>query len=1233
MKKSIGSIILAIAMLISGTVLLAACGLFSKNAENDPASQTYTVSFYDGTTLKEEKTVEAGKTVTPPSMEDTNSQHFVGWLINGEEGNYFTEETVVQSDMKVYALWMRFVTVSFDLNGGEGTANSIATYAGAEITLPSGEDFVFGDRGLYAWSDGDREYAPGATYSVGGADIVLSAVWGTRYTATFDLGDGTGTAPAQMVSTRSIILPDATGFSKAGYTFDGWMLNGKVYKSGATYPLNGNVSFTAVFAGAYKLTLNKNDGTDAEVVTRNTGDTYVLPTPTRTGWKFLNWKQGEQTIAAGTTFTFGYADVTLEAEWSDEVTVSYKDWDKYTFTTQSIKNGTALPAPGGEFGLTDVAEFTGWKDADGNEYTVGTTPITSDVVLYAQYTQNNYTTYTVNDFSFTATNNGQAYLIEEVRQSFLGAKTELYFPATFRGKPVIGTIDSSDEGATFHNFLKGTADATYTSSANSLHKVVIPSTWTVIGNSTFTNCRALTEVVINGPIERIGEWGFYYCYSLTGFTIPTTLREMSSNSFSACAKLENFAIAEGGNSNFSVEDGVLFNADKTELLCYNFGNERTSYEVPASVQTIASLAFDHRGNYYRPETTSSAPNGGYHLTGAITFAAGSALKTVCTYAFGYTHCTISLPASLRTVKAYAFNYAEKAVTFEEGITELAAEAFRAYKGNSIALPSTLKTIGESCFRGAFSLESVTFPKGCNVTDIGAYAFTASNKLEKYPFNEASKLKTIGEYAFSSPDSGGTMGLTGDVEFPATLVSIGDYAFSRNPGIKSVKFAGGNALKTIGTGAFGECTSLAKVEFVSVTQFYEDVAPRCFYLCEALASVKLPAGIKRIGVQAFAGTETRPNKALTTVEIPSTCTLIAGNAFESNTKLQSVTFQAGGSADLEIGAAFNNCTALETFEIPARTKAISVRVFEQVTTLQVTSQSDLYPAFEGSLYGISAGTESTQEKTLLYAYVDPATHILNVAEGTTRIAAYACAYNENLVTLNLPQTLTYIGARAFTYALNLETVTQAEGGAVKTIDDYAFAGSAAAGGPSMKVREFPFREGLEEIGTGAFENNSGLTEVNIPASYHITFTTKENILTGEIDEMNTGGYAFSNCAALQKITFAEGCKVKELPVAFANWCPNLTTVVFGENSELERLKGIAFMSCPKLNTVVLPMARVVDVLNNVFTSGDDSKPLSITVYVADSLVGSYQVNENWKTNLSKCRPTFLPYTQYKEQMAE
>ena len=119
---------------------------------------------------------------------------------------------------------------------------------------------------------------------------------------------------------------------------------------------------------------------------------------------------------------------------------------------------------------------------------------------------------------------------------------------------------------------------------NKVERLQIPSeieygelkyTVTSIDESVFSSNTNIKEIIIPKTVKNT-EFG-----SLEGIT---------SNPFSGCLSLETIEVEEGNPAICSV-DGVLFNKDKTNLLCYPTASPRELYTVPDGVKRVATGAF------------------------------------------------------------------------------------------------------------------------------------------------------------------------------------------------------------------------------------------------------------------------------------------------------------------------------------------------------------------------------------------------------------------------------------------------------------------------------------------------------------------------------------------------------------------------------------------------------------------------------------------------------------------
>ncbi|MBN2864911.1 MAG: leucine-rich repeat domain-containing protein [Thiotrichales bacterium] len=124
-----------------------------------------------------------------------------------------------------------------------------------------------------------------------------------------------------------------------------------------------------------------------------------------------------------------------------------------------------------------------------------------------------------------------------------------------------------------------------------LISVTISNSVLIISYGTFMGCEGLTSVTIPNSVTTIEEFAFALCTGLTSIIIPNSVKTIGLKAFEFCNGLTSFGVAVD-NSNYSSQDGVLFNKAKTELIKYPSKKAGISYEIPNSVKTVAKYAFD-----------------------------------------------------------------------------------------------------------------------------------------------------------------------------------------------------------------------------------------------------------------------------------------------------------------------------------------------------------------------------------------------------------------------------------------------------------------------------------------------------------------------------------------------------------------------------------------------------------------------------------------------------------------
>jgi len=315
--------------------------------------------------------------------------------------------------------------VSFDKNGGTGgSPPSQNVKSSSSVRLPSGsglskDDFTFGGWNTDSYGSG-KNYSADSFYTPTG-NVTLYAKWipatAPTYTITFNGNGANGTPPApqEAKAGSSVTLPDGSGLTKSGYTFNGWNTDafgaGIQYGAGSSYSANGDITLYANWVSpvtTYTVLFYENGGKGTppagQVV--SAGSSITLPSGSglsKSGFTFGGWNTDASgngdLYGAGSSFT-PYSNIWLYASWNPVGTTT-----TYTVTynanggsgtlpaAQTVQSGSVITLPNGS-GLTRSGfTFGGWNtnsSGTGTNYNAGTSyTVTANVTLYAKWDGNN----------------------------------------------------------------------------------------------------------------------------------------------------------------------------------------------------------------------------------------------------------------------------------------------------------------------------------------------------------------------------------------------------------------------------------------------------------------------------------------------------------------------------------------------------------------------------------------------------------------------------------------------------------------------------------------------------------------------------------------------------------------------------------------------------------------------------------------------------------------------------
>ena len=290
-----------------------------------------------------------GSDVTMPSNPYTRTGfNFSGWEVSGAAsipGTYAAGTIVAvanlstaiangNSSITLTAAWTAIsgITVSFDRQNGEGTANSIAaTYNQPYGLLPSLSRTGYAFGGWWTEINGGGSEATSATIVSTTSSHILYAKW-TAFTLSISYANGgsTGNAPAspRMADYGNTVTMPANSYSRPGYTFAGWDVSatGDVYAEGTIVAVaalspaiaTGNTGITLTATWVHSVTFMPNGGVPApDAVTVNNGGKITEPAAmSRTGYAFDGWYT-EAAFINKWNFTAGIVteNIILYAKW------------------------------------------------------------------------------------------------------------------------------------------------------------------------------------------------------------------------------------------------------------------------------------------------------------------------------------------------------------------------------------------------------------------------------------------------------------------------------------------------------------------------------------------------------------------------------------------------------------------------------------------------------------------------------------------------------------------------------------------------------------------------------------------------------------------------------------------------------------------------------------------------------------------------------------------------------
>lgn len=459
---------------------------------------------------------------------------------------------------------------------------------------------------------------------------------------------------------------------------------------------------------------------------------------------------------------------------------------------------------------------------------------------------------------------------------------------------------------------------------------------------------------------------------------------------------------------------------------------------------------------------------------------------------------ITIPASVRYIGDTSFRFCDalRKITFEGVCPAIDMDCFSVLPDDAVAyVPDDQLEAYTAAFENAGSTVSVQ-PSGKNAVlvenngyvedefdfDASTGTITSYNGYATYlaipETIGGAPVKAIGPEAFARH------AYLAFLELPEGLESIGDSAFYNCETLGRVRFP--STLKTIGSNAFYNAYKSSVLELTSV----ESIGDYAFYFAGLKGSLELPEGLKSIGENAF---EACTNMGAN-LYLPSTLESIGSNAFKGDYNIQYIVLESPTAPMLGENV-FAGCDYLYDIDLNAHGTRQEMQQWQAyVDALGLpcrvwraqdpTAQSPEKGAYQ---YENRVLTEYTGTKTRIHPHLTVSKEpVVGLGDGVFKdsqtIEYFSVAHNDEFTTIgaesfmnsslrevDLFDSVTTIGARAFANCAQLETLTLPD--SLTTIGEGALDGLTG-------LKKLVIKCDPALIPAGAFANMPNLSEVTV-----------------------------------------------------------------------------------------------------------------------------------------------------------
>ena len=637
---------------------------------------------------------------------------------------------------------------------------------------------------------------------------------------------------------------------------------------------------------------------------------------------------------------------------------------------------------------------------------------------------------------------------------------------------------------------------------------------TILESPTSEALATIPETTIEAPTESVPETSLQVPTESSSESVPETSSQTPSESITPTSSQEESSTQEStpqSSAEASTEEKTSEEESTKET------TEETTEETTPEETTTEE-----------PEWSEQAPN---EDTKGLTFSFSEDGQTVSITGFDGSRSVVEIPETYGGAK----------------VTSIAAGAFRGQTMiTDVVIPEGVTYIGREAFAGCSALVRVKIPT--SVTQVGANLFEGT----PYDSTLTGELVYINSILYRCQSDAVTVSIR-----QGTTV-IAEEAFINRVNLAAIVVPDG--VSYIGSNAFKNCSALSQIEIPKSvrdivanafdgTKWYEDRKHGMIYIndllyrvpAEIIVQSEQPTGSlsdKDAAEMAKSGVATQvipntnvivkedittictlafANTPVQTVQLPSTLTTIRYGAFQNCTALKQITLPK--SMTFIEGGAFQNCSALSSISVPQNVTYLGASAFSGCTSLTSATLPQTITRISSGLFEncsslttvqassalTSIGSRAFAETSALSSFTFPQTLTAVGAESFT---------GSGIVTANLPQSVTYLGAGAFADCTKL--VYAQVPAAIQAIRERTFRNCT-------ELKNVSIPEGIRYIGAAAFQNDVSLQTVDFAQSL---LTICDNAFEGSgVGEglvlpsalRTIGSRAFAGCMRLTSLT--------------------------------------------------------------------------------------------------------------------